>query len=572
MPIRLADWTLRRETCWAFDLHTMSLTLSALRPYAPIDPGFEPSPVDDLLLSQTELINRIQLTFGLDASTFAREIRPAIAAYAGFVHLLPATASNYFDRPGGLLALGLEVGFYALQGTDAHIFSGQSTITTRRQLEPRWRHATFIGGLCCELHRALASLIVVDAGGNEWPAYLTPLATWIAERRIERYFVRWRAQAPEARSLGLFALPHVVEPAVLQYLSAGNVVIVPHLLASVGGLPVYREPNVLDSLVRRSLALVIDRNLKASADRYGSPQFGSHLERYLVDALRRLAAAEPAWMPNREKSRVWYGTDGLFLLWPQCAADAQALLEADQLPGIPKSVDTVLDLLLAAGVAEPRDSSHNTWLIQPPGAKGPLDAIKLSSAAILWSGPEASPHPLAGTLATNLEPTRPMSATAGPPPPPLPRGQLSLLDAAEPDLSASVSLQPDAPATVSPAVEEAAATLTALKAPMRLNPAVRDALGAIVATLNGDARTAAACTVATGIFVPLAELERRGLQPALAMRALGDLRMLVHADANRPPTVSRDFGGVTTVGLILDPRFVAGLDLATFAIPESPQA
>jgi len=56
------------------------------------------------------------------------------------------------------------------------------------------------------------------------------------------------------------------------------------------------------------------------------------------------------------------------------------------------------------------------------------------------------------------------------------------------------------------------------------------------------------------------------------MRALSDLRMLVHADANRPPTLSREFGGAITVGLILNPRFVTGLDLATFAIPASPQA
>ncbi len=539
--------------------------------YPPADSGIVCAGVDNILAEHEDLLARIRLCFGVDQATFARDALALIEAYAGYVHLLPATPDNYFRQPGGLLQLGLEVAFYALQGTDAHIFSGQSTISTRRQLEPRWRHATFIGGLCCELHRALASLIVVDTDGNEWPAYLTPLATWLAERRIDRYFVRWRAQAPEARSLGLFALPHVVEPAVLQDLSAGNTVIVPHLLASVGGLPVYREPNVLDSLVRRSLALVIDRNLKASADRYGSPQFGSHLERYLVDALRRLASAESAWVPNREKSRVWYGSDGLFLLWPQCAADAQSLLEADQLPGIPKSADTVLDLLLAAGVAEPRDRSHNTWLIQPPGAKAPLDAIKLISTAVLWSGPEASPHMLDGLLVTSLE-QRTLAATTAPAPPPSPRGQMSLLEATDPDPAAAVSPPPNTQAVAPPAVEEAAGIPIALKAPMRLNPAVRDALGSIVATLNGDARTAAACTVSSGIFVPLAELERRGLQPPLAMRALGDLRMLVHADANRPPTMSRDFGGVTTVGLILDPRFVTGLDLATFAIPESPQA
>lgn len=549
-----------------------SRTDSSGHPYAPADPGFISATVSDILAEHDSLLARIRLCFGVDHETFGRDALALIEAYAGYVHLLPATPDNYFRQPGGLLQLGMEVAFYALQGTDAHIFSGQSTITTRRQLEPRWRHATFIGGLCCELHRALASLIVVDADGNEWPAYLTPLATWLAERQVERYFVRWRAQAPEARSLGLFALPHVVKPAVLQNLSAGNTVIVPHLLASVGGLPVYREPNVLDGLVRRSLALVIDRNLKASADRYGSPQFGSHLERYLVDALRRLASADSAWVPNREKSRVWFGTDGLFLLWPQCAADAQALLEADQLPGIPKSADTVLDLLLAAGVTEPRDSAHNTWLIQPPGSKGPADAIKLTSPAILWSGPDASPRPLEGTLVTSREPVRPMTATAGPAPPPSPTGQLSLLDVADPDPTAAVSQPPSAPPTISSAIEETTATTIALKAPMRLNPAVRDALGAIVATLNGDARAAAACTVSNGIFVPLVELERRGLQPALVMRALGDLHMLVHADGTRPPTMSRDFGGVTTVGLIVDPRFVTGLDLATFAILESPKA
>jgi hypothetical protein len=37
---------------------------------------------------------------------------------------------------------------------------------------------------------------------------------------------------------------------------------VPHLLASISGIPVYREHNILDELVRRSLALVIDRNLR----------------------------------------------------------------------------------------------------------------------------------------------------------------------------------------------------------------------------------------------------------------------------------------------------------------------
>ena len=195
--------------------------------------------------------------------------------------------------------------------------------------------------------------------------------------------MRWRANARESRGLGLFALPHVVPATVLQMLGSSNAVIVPQLMASIGGIPQYREHNVLDELVRRSLALVIDRNLLASADRYGKPQYGSHLERYLVDALRRLAAGHSAWTANRDKSRVWLGPEGLFLVWPGAAEDVLALLENDQLVGIPKSPQTLLELLLEAGVFVAAEAARQTWTIQPPGAKAPMEAVKLTSSAIL---------------------------------------------------------------------------------------------------------------------------------------------------------------------------------------------
>lgn len=60
--------------------------------------------------------------------------------------------------------------------------------------------------------------------------------------------------------------------------------------------------------------------------------------------------------------------------------------------------------------------------------------------------------------------------------------------------------------------------------------------------------------LSSGLFIPLRALERRGTQPALAMRALSDVRMLVHQDRSRPPTVSHDVGGNLTNGLVIDPR------------------
>lgn len=157
-------------------------------PFSSVDPGFAAIPVDDLLASNEDLIARIRLCFGVDRDSFERDVMTLVRRYAACVLLLPATPDNYFNTPGGLLRLGLEVAFFSLQGTDAHIFSGRSTISTRRQLEPRWRHATFIGGLCCELHRLLSHVIVTDADGAQWSAYLSPLATWLEQRQAQRYF------------------------------------------------------------------------------------------------------------------------------------------------------------------------------------------------------------------------------------------------------------------------------------------------------------------------------------------------------------------------------------------------
>ena len=81
--------------------------------------------------------------------------------------------------------------------------------------------------------------------------------------------------------------------------------------------------------VRRSLAPVIDRQLRGQSDQTGRSQTGAHWPRYLVQAMQRLVATSASWLPKGDKSRVWRGPDGLYLLWPQAAADIRARLESD---------------------------------------------------------------------------------------------------------------------------------------------------------------------------------------------------------------------------------------------------
>lgn len=548
--------------------------------FASSDPGFEALPVERLLADQEALLARLKLCYGADRSSFEQELMPLVRRYAGYVHLLPATPDNYFKAPGGLLRLGLETAFFSLQGTDGHMFSGKATISARRELEPRWRLATFIGGLCCELHRVLSHLIATTPDGEEWPSFMLPLVDWLQQRGATRYFLRWRPRAVELRGLGLFALPMVVSASVLEGLRHDDGAIVRLLLASVGGVPQFREHNVLDELVRRSLALVIDRDLLASADRYGSPQYGSHLERYLVDAMRRLAAGHSAWAVNRDKARLWFGEDGLFLAWPEAAKDILELLEGDQLAGIPKAPDTLLDILLDAGVLTAPAEGSRSWAIFPTGAEKPIAAVRLASPAIVLAGNGTLPAPLnrsmqrSDTIPSLRATVKTPPVPASHPAPPIAKpAQLSLIEADPNPVSATIAPADDAPKSDSPPPPVAAQDPApaqrvqpiCLKAPMRLNPAVRQALVEAVETLNDPPATTSVFTLREGIFIPLAEFERRGIQATVALRALADADMLYSPRKNGPPTATRDVQGVATVGIVLLPRHVEGLDPLAFA-------
>ena len=534
--------------------------------YPPEDPGLPALPCAALLGAHEGLIGRIKLAFGMDRATFAAEAMPLLERYAAFVHLLPCTPDNYFDAPGGLLRLGLETAFHALQGTDAHIFSGRATISERTRLEPRWRQATFIAGLCAELHRVFTHMIVTDRAGSEWSPCLGPLGGWLAARGVDRYGLKWRTGARETRALGLFGLPFVVTADDLRDLAAGNAQIVPDMLAAITGVSVFRDRNVLASLVGRALALVIDRDLLASAERHGRSRTGSHLERYLAEALRRLAATHAAWRPNIDKSRVWFGADGMYLVWPNAADDLRKLFEADELPGMPKTPEALLDILLATGFFVPQAPDKTLWRIHPPGAREALDAVKLASPGALFTEsenlpaalPRALTQPLpvpdeaprgdrrTGTISAPDEPKR-MTASAtrrdaGETP-----AQLSLPISAEPP-PAPAAEPPPAPETLKPIPPPT----PALVAPLRLPLTIRLGLQAIISTLGTN--EAAAQVMDEGLFVPLSALKARKIEPPAALRALADTGMLA---AQAP--VQRAFQGHDAAGILIHPRHVRGI-------------
>lgn len=561
--------------------------------YPAVDPGIPVQSVDEILAAHQDLLARVKLCYGSDKATFKSELLVSIGNYAAFVNMLPATPDNFFSEAGGLFRLGLEVAFFSLQGTDGHIVSGRATITTRRQLEPRWRQATFLAGLCSELHRALSAVVVINERGEQWPSYLGPLTTWLSQTRSRRFFVRWLANAQESRALGLFALPQIVPAQLMQYLDQGNTIAVPQLLSCLSGAPLYREQNILADLVKRAAALVIDRDLVASANRYGRPILGAHIERYLIDAMRRLVVSQPSWIPNQDRSRVWFARDGLFIVWPNAAMEIRKLLEEDELPGIPKSPETIVEILLSAGVLTARMPGQALWSICPPPGKTVLAAVKLSSPEILLPSYSHLAAPLDALIAVrgNAPPNHvdPQAPAESPPddrdgttrstPAPTPKP-------ATVPLQSAFELSPPCPpfpppgdaqpagggvlGTVAPAAPPSLVDLEPeaagfkLAAPMRLNPQVRDALSSAVDTLNGDARASSVATVATGLFIPLEHFKKAHIDVSVVLRSLAEAQMTVGASATRATCIEHDFLGQPVTGVVLRPEFVRGLDVRDF--------
>ncbi|RCW65118.1 MobH family relaxase [Pseudorhodoferax soli] len=584
--------------------------------YPSVDPGFPALDLNRLMDAHKELITRIKICYGTDNATFENDVLVPVRRYAAFVHLLPATPANYFNEPGGLLRLGLETAFYALQGTDAHIFSGRATIAARRHLEPRWRLATFLAGLCSEIHRTLGAVIVTDHAGNEWSAYLQGLQPWLVSTSAGRFYLKWRPRPMENPGLGLFALPHIVPAPMLAHLAQGNAIVVPHMMASITGMSLPREHNVLGDLVRRAAALVIDRFLRLSADRFGKPQLGSHLERYLVDGLRRLVATHPSWTPNAERSRVWYGNDGMFIVWPNAAHDLRKLLEDDQLPGIPKSAETMLEILCAAGVFLAQADEKPLWPILPPDAKGPLEAVKLADPAIVLAGLEPRPTAASNSIiappaqaksppapakasceplpAAEGAPTegvkdaahldapdtadvppsdRPRSALSPSPPPqqPIPQ-QLELpIGQVAPALPAAPGkeLGREPAATSAGELSRPAPTSAALRlaAPMRLATQVKAALVDVIDALSGEDGAPQARLTADGLFIAWSEFARRGIAPPRAQQALAQAGMLVLADADDSTPAPSASQGSSAGGLVVDKAFLTGAAMAVDGPP-----
>jgi len=524
---------------------------------------FVPIAPTQLLSASDDILRRIRLCYGREPQQFEQDVMVIVTRYADFVNALPATASNYFSAPGGLFRLGLDTAFFSLQATDAQIFEGRATITQRRHLEPRWRQATFIAGLCAALQPTLNTVSVVAPDDSSWPSYLLPLSNWLARYPHARVRLVWRTAATVDGVQNLYALPHIVPPGVMEYLAERNDVVVPTMLATLSRLPLANPPSTMAALVRRAAALSIARELRRMAAAQGTPPQGDHVGRLLVDIMHDLVHGAASWIPNSSKARLWHAQDGTFVVWPGAFQDVCIYADRERLHGLPPDADDAIVALERAGMIV-RAQEGPLWSLRPPGTNGDLTGLKLAFPELVLGAQLATCPPLpplcpqperSRTTQPETGHTAPTPKSEEAPHKPLadaPPEQLQLPLAQRPPASVPADPaspnDPDAPPPAAPALVNS----------MRLPAVVADVLRRALAGLAEDGNAGTTHVIREGVLIPMQVFRSANLDGKMVTRCLRDAGMLVVGESGNP-TYTVKSEGTEVRGLVIKRQCVTGL-------------
>jgi len=352
--------------------------------YPPFAKGLPVAPIDKVLLTQDELIQRIRNALGFNKEECKSLILPVIKKYAEFVHLLPASEAHHHRGAGGLFRHGLEVAFWAAQASESVIFSMEGSPRDRRNNEPRWRLASCFAGLLHDVGKPLSDVSVTDKGGSvTWNPYSNTLYGWAVDNKIDRYFLRWRdSRHKRHEQFSVLTIERIIPPNVLQFLSESGPEILEAMLEAIAGTST-NQP--VTRLMLKADQESVARDLKQSRLSVDEFSYGVPVERYVFDAIRRLVKTG-RWKINEPGAKVWNLHQGVFITWRQLG-DLYELVEKDKIPGIPRDPDTLADILIERGFAIPNkvqgkngESAHyRYWDVCPEIIQQgqPADTIKL---------------------------------------------------------------------------------------------------------------------------------------------------------------------------------------------------
>lgn len=367
--------------------------------YPPFMEGLPVYAPAELLATQHELTGGIH---NLIANTelLATHYNPAMLRLAAFVHLLPASQAHHHRGAGGMLRHSLEVGLWALQQTEGKLIRGVTTPQQRRVIEPRWRLAVFLAGICHDLGKVVTDLTVTDrANAQRWRPYNQGVHDWALSHDIENYFLHWQeGRGRHHTNVSSTLIDAVIAKESFDWISDGSTDVVIWLTESLNSNP--GQANQIHDYVVRADQLSVERDLKTMGVAMAGYEIGVPVERYLTDIMRRLVR-EGVWRINEPSARVW-NIDGMtYLVWPMAGEEIARRTNDEDIPGLPKTPDGILDMMVERGIACMREGDGDPYFYIAPDVlteKIPtlkLKSIRLRDQALISTMPIA---PVAGRV------------------------------------------------------------------------------------------------------------------------------------------------------------------------------
>ncbi len=372
--------------------------------YPPFMEGLPVYAPAELLATQHELTGGIHNLIA-NAELLATYYNPAMLRLAAFVHLLPASQAHHHRGAGGMLRHSLEVGLWALQQTEGKLIRGVTTPQQRRVIEPRWRLAVFLAGVCHDLGKVVTDLTVTDrANAQRWRPYHQGVYDWALSHDIENYFLHWQeGRGKHHTNVSSTLIDAVIAKESFDWISDGSTDVVIWLTESLNSNP--GQTNQIHDYVVKADQLSVERDLKTMGVAMAGYEIGVPVERYLTDIMRRLVR-EGVWRINEPSARVW-NIDGVtYLVWPMAGEEIARRTNDEDIPGLPKTPDGILDMMVERGIACMREGDGDPYFYIAPDVlteKIPtlkLKSIRLRDQALISTMPIA---PVAGRVVGSNE-------------------------------------------------------------------------------------------------------------------------------------------------------------------------
>lgn len=374
--------------------HVMQWRDDDIPRYPPFMKGLPAVSPEKLLETQAELIKRISDTAIALPAQFERYYLAAIERFARFAHLLPASQSHHHRGAGGLLRHSLEVGLWALQSADKVLLDAAKTPSQRREMEPRWQLAVFLAALCHDAGKPVTDLIVTNKDRTAiWKPIKEDLYDWAKKNKVDAYFLDWReGRSRQHTALSNLIADRIIGAEALEWIEEGGTELIVWLLESLNCNP--GPTNLIHDLVVKADQTSVERDLKTLGVAMAGYDLGVPVERHLTDIMRRFIR-EGVWLVNEPGARLWNIGGHLYLIWPAAGEEIARQVREDGIPGIPRTPDGILDMLVERQIAFIREGAapgDRLWKIAPailaekiPDIK--LPAIRLRDEAMVSSTP-----------------------------------------------------------------------------------------------------------------------------------------------------------------------------------------